>query len=376
VVIDHQVMTLQPSTVSVGENESADVEGSFSLEGASRLDLKITTRALSVSDMRSFGVAAIPLLDQTPQGTWRGWARYEWARDEPGQWSGEYELLNARIPVDGLAEPVRVQSAAVSLNGKRLTVNRLRAKVGAIAFTGDYRWEPLTVHPHKFHLAIPQADAAELQRVLAPALVRDRGFFARTLGLGDAAAPAWLKARRADGTIAIGLLTFGDTQVHVDSARLLWDAAQIRLVGLSAHIDQALLAGDLAIDLSGRAPHYRFEGKLGDVAYKDGKLDFEGSVDADGAGADILTTAHGEGRVRGRSIAFSPDAEFRTASACFEVSEQASGERWKFSSVEVQQGTETYTGSGATQTDGRLVLDLLSRGRQVRYSTMLMTGAQ
>ena len=178
VVIDHQVMSLEPATVTVGENESADVEGSFSLAGAAQLDLKIATRGLSVSDMRSFGVAAIPLLDQTPQGTWRGWARYEWARDEAGQWSGEYELLNARIPVDGLAEPVKVQSAAVSLNKERVTVTRLRARVGTIAFTGDYRWEPLAIRPHKFHLTIPEADAAELQRILTPTMVRDRGFFA------------------------------------------------------------------------------------------------------------------------------------------------------------------------------------------------------
>jgi len=367
VVVDHQVMSLEPSVVNVGENESAEVEGRFSLEGESRLDLKITTRALSVSDMRSFGVASIPLLDQTPQGTWRGWARYEWARDEAGQWSGEYELLNARIPVDGLVEPVRVQSAAVSLSGKRVTVNRIRAKEGDIAFTGDYRWEPAAVHPHKFHLTIPTADAVELQRVLSPTMVRDRGFFARTLRFGDGPVPEWLKARRADGTVAIGTLTFGDTAAHVDAARLLWDAAQVRLVGMNARVDQGSLAGDLAIELSGRVPHYRFEGKLGDVSYKDGKLDFEGSVDADGAGADILVSEHAEGRVHGRAIAFSPDAEFRTAAACFELSEQ----RWKLSSVEVTQGADTYTGSGATQSDGRLVLDLLSRGRQVRYSTLL-----
>ncbi len=154
-LIDKQVMSLEPATVSVGDNESADVEGSFSLNSAARLDLKITTRALSVSDMQSFGVASIPLLDQTPQGTWRGWARYEWARGEVGEWSGEYELQNARIPVEGLAEPVRVQSAAVSLNGKRVNVNRIRAKAGAISFTGDYRWEPAATRPHKFHLTIP-----------------------------------------------------------------------------------------------------------------------------------------------------------------------------------------------------------------------------
>jgi hypothetical protein len=272
---------------------------------------------------------------------------------------------------------VRVQSAAVSLSGKRVTVSRLRAKVGEIAFTGDYRWEPAAVRPHKFHLVIPEADAAELQRVLAPAMVRDRGFFARTLRLGDAPVPEWLKGRRADGTVEIGTLTFGDTAVHVDAARLLWDAAEVRFVGINARIDQGSLAGDLVVDLSGRAPHFRFEGKLGDVAYKEGRLDFEGSVDADGVGAYILASAHAEGRVHGRSIVFAPDAEFRTASACFEVSEQTGGERWKLSSVEVTQGTDTYTGSGATQSDGRLVLDLLSRGRQVRYSTLVAsTGTQ
>jgi AsmA family len=369
VVIEHRVMSLEPSTVNVGENESAEVEGSFSLEGAARLDLKITTHALSVSEMRSFGVAAIPLLDQTPQGTWRGWARYEWARDEVGQWSGEYELQNARIPVDGLAEPVKVQSAMVSLNGKRVAVNRLRAKVGGIAFTGDYRWEPAATRPHKFHLVIPEADAAELQSVLLPALVRDRGFFARTLRLGDGQMPDWLKTRRADGTVTIGSLTFGETQLRVDAAHVLWDAAQVRIVGLGARLDQASLAGELDIDLTGRAPHYRFEGKLNEVAYLGGKLDFEGMVDADGAGAGILATAHAEGHVHGRSIAFSPDVDFRTGAACFEVSEQASGERWKLSSVEVTQGPDIYTGSGSTQSDGRLVLDLLSRGRVVHYST-------
>ena len=373
VTIDHRVMSLAPSTVNVGDNESADVEGSLSLDGAARLDLKITTRALSVADVRSFGVAAIPLLDQTPQGTWRGWARYEWGRDEVGQWSGEYELQNVRIPIEGLAEPLKVQSAMVSLAGKKLSVTKVRAKAGAIAFTGDYRWEQGTIHPHKFHFAIPAADASELQRVLAPALVRDRGFFARTLRLADAPAPDWLKARRADGTITIDSLMFGETQVRVDSARLLWDAAQVRLVGLNAHVQEAALAGDLTVDLRGGAPRYHFEGKLDDVPYKEGRLDFEGSLDADGAGADILASAHAEGHVRGRSISFSPEAEFRTAAACFEVSEQSSGERWKLSSVEVTQGADTYTGSGTTQSDGRLVLDLLSRGRQVRYSTLLAT---
>ncbi len=366
---DAQVVSLEPSTVNVGEKESADVEGSISLEGEERLDLKITTRGLNVADMRSFGVAAIPLLDRTPQGTWRGWARYEWARDEAGDWSGEYELQNARIPVDGLAEPLKIQSAAVSVIGKRLAVNRIRANGGDIAFTGDYRFEPAALHPHKFHLTIPSAGAAALRTMLAPTLERDGGFFARTLRLGSAPLPEWLKLRRADGTIAIDSLKFGDTQVRVDSARLVWDAAQVRFAGLAAHIDQAALMGELTVNLTGGAPHYRFEGKLNNVPYKGGALDFEGSVDA--GGADLLAAAHAEGRLHARSIAFSPDAEFRAASACFEMTMQQGLEHWKLSQVEAAQGADNYTGSGATQSDGRLTLDLTSHGRQVHYSAPL-----
>ena len=67
---------------------------------------------------------------------WRGWARYQ-----GGDWSGESELQNARIAVDGLADPVMIQSASVSLNGTRVAVTRLQATAGAIAFTGSYRRE-------------------------------------------------------------------------------------------------------------------------------------------------------------------------------------------------------------------------------------------
>ena len=197
--------------------------------------------------------------------------------------------------------------------------------------------------------------------------MRDSGFFARTLGLSDAPVPDWLKARRADGTIAIGALTFGDTTVRVDSARVLWDAAQVRLVGLGAQIDQAALAGDLIVNLTGRTPHYRFDGKLNDVAYKGGRLDFEGSLDADGAGADMVSTAHAEGRVHGRSIAFTSDADFSDRRCLFRSKRRA----LKLSQVEVTQGADSYTGSGATQTDGRLVLDLSSHGHFVHYSTLL-----
>ncbi len=380
-------VSLEPAVVDIGaeigagaaETESAELQGSYTLLQPHDLDLRITTRGLNVGDMRSFGLAAIPLLDQTKQGTWRGWARY---RD--GEWSGEYDLSNARIPVDGLADPLRIQSASVKLNGARVAVTKLRAKAGKIAFTGDYHWEPAAVRPHKFNIAIEEADVAELARLLAPTLVRERGFLARTLRLDSAPAPEWLKERRADGTISIGTLTAGDLSVSVNPmgsnpARLLWDAGIARLTGidgtvLSANFAGAGVAGDLEVDLGldqkGGAPRYHFDGKIDDAPYKGGKLDFDGEFDSEGEGLQLIESAHAEGHLRGRSIAFSSDAEFPVASACFELQ----GTHWKLGSVEVTQGGETYFGSGASQADGKLVLDLVKGSRQVRFSGPLFAG--
>ncbi len=389
------VVSLEKSTIEIGEKESAELQGSYTFSQPagtqlSGLDLRIATRAMNVADMRSFGLAAIPMLDQTSQGSWRGWARYQGAAQTAGQpvgaqapgWSGEYDLLNARIPVDGLSDPLRIQSASVKLNGVRVSVTKLRAQLGGLAFTGDYRWEPASVHPHKFNIAIEAADIAELARLLAPSLLRERGFLARTLRLGaPPPEPDWLKARRADGTLSIALLSIpsssaGDTTLSVNQARLLWDAGIVRLAGidatvLSPNLEGASLTGDLETNLSGGVPHYRFDGNLNDVPYKGGKLDFDGGFDAEGEGLSLLDSLHAEGHLRARSIAFSSEADFASASACFELQ----GICWKFGSVEVTQGGETYQGTGASQPDGRLVLDLVKGARAFRLSGPLLAAA-
>ncbi|MBZ5605844.1 MAG: hypothetical protein LAO79_26395, partial [Acidobacteriia bacterium] len=370
VAIGGRKFSLEAATVKIGDDEAADVEGSF--ETGAGLDVRITTRSLNVADLRSFGLTSIPVVEQTPQGSWRGWARYHWRSGEKGEWTGEYELQNARIAIDGFAAPLRIQSAAVNCNSGRVAVSRMRARLGEIALTGEYRWDPTATRPHRFKVSIPNADAVELQALLAPALVRERGFLARTLRLGPAPIPEWLASRSADGTLSIDVLNVGDTAVRLDSARVLWDGAQIRLVHLNAHADQAAASGDLEINLANRVPHYRFDGKFSDLAYKGGRVDLDGSFESDGTGADLIAEARAQGSLRGRSIAFSPDAEFRTVAACFEMSPPL---KLKISCLEVTQAGETFTGSGATQGDGRLVLDLTGRGRLLHYTSALLAGS-
>ncbi len=374
VAVKGKQFSLDTTTVKVGENETADLEGSY--EAGVGLDMDIATRGLNVADLRSFGLASLPVVEKTPQGALRGSVRYRWSPESnggsTGEWAGEYDLQNARIAIDGFAAPLRIQSASVVCAGARTAITRMRARIGEIAFTGEYRSEPGAVRPNRFRIAIPHADASELERILAPVIARDRGFFARTLRLGAAPVPDWLLSRRADGMLSIAALDFGDTQVRIDSAHVLWDGTEVRLAALNAHADSASASGELTIDLSARTPLFRFSGKLLDLPYKGGRVDLDGNFESSGAGEEILASAHGDGNFRGRSIAFAPDAEFRSASGCFEISP---GLRVKLSCIEAAQGSEIFTGAGASQADGRIVLDLTNHGRPVRFLSASATPA-
>jgi hypothetical protein len=155
--IGGNIISAGPARVSVGEDQTAEMELNYGI-GSAGLDLKITTRDLDAADLHSLGLGDVPLLDQISRGSWRGWVRYRKPPSAEGVWSGEYELRNARVAVDGLADSVRIQSASVSAFAERISVTRLKANVGSIDFTGDYRWDPDAASPHQFQLQIANAD--------------------------------------------------------------------------------------------------------------------------------------------------------------------------------------------------------------------------
>ena len=367
-----------PNTVSVGGTDSADVETTYQAGEGGGLEVKIATHRMNVSDLRALaplGVGTIPLLDRIADGTWRGGLSY--VNPDPfkkGTWSGDFEIQNTHLDVDGLADPVRVQSATVSAKDQSVAVTRILAKVGDIAFGGEYRWgadsdgDAEKPQPQTFRLQVAAADAKEVERLFQPTISREGGLLARTLRLGAAGAtPDWLSTRNVEGVLSVRTLTLADRQLSIDGARLAWNGASVTLSAIRGKVADAALSGELSVDLAGRAPAYRFEGNLDGLPYKGGKLDFKGKVSAEGNGPALWTSVKADGTLSGRSIAFSPDAEFRRATGRFQVNMTATGPRWKLSGLKINQGTDNYSGEGATQADGRLVLDLSSGSRQVTY---------
>jgi hypothetical protein len=335
-------------------------------------DLRITTRGLDVGDLHAWRFGDVPLLDRVSEGSWRGWMRYRKPAAAEAAWSGEYELQNARVAIDGLADPVRIRNAAVTANPRGVSVSRLRAAAGEIEFTGDYQWDAHETTPHHFQIQAASLDVQELARLWTPTLARGDGFLARTLRFGaPPPVPDWLTERQAEGTLMIQALTAGDYTLKTETVRVVWDGPSLKISGIEAGLGDAAISGDLSIDLSGGTAGYRFEGTLEDFAYKGGALDFTGKIESAGAGVELLANLRAEGFLRGRSIVFSPEAEFRNVAGRFEMSVVRGVPRWTLSDLELVQAGETYSGEGKTQADGRLVLELASRGRQVRYTGTL-----
>ena len=151
VAIEGNSCSLEPATVSIGRNESAEVEGGFDpggRPGSENHHARVERRGHAVVRLGGDSAAGSDAAGNIgAAGRAMSGAR---AKRANGRAS-----TNCKTRASPWTDwPIRcdIQSAAVSLDGPRVSVTRMRAEVGEIAFTGDYRWEPAAVRPHKFHL--------------------------------------------------------------------------------------------------------------------------------------------------------------------------------------------------------------------------------
>ena len=346
------------------EAQAAEIEAAYAFQPR-RMDLRISTRGLDIALLRALGFTAVPVLKESGQGTWRGNARFA-----ENAWSGDFELSDAVIPVDGLAQPLAVEAASVAMTQGRIRVTKLRAAAGPVPFTGEYRWEPDTPRPHRFTLSIADAKAVELRDLLAPTILRQTGFLSRTLRLSSPGQlPAWLESRHAEGSVAIGSLSLDDRKpLRNVSVKLEWDGPMVRLPQVKASLDPGTLTASASLDLSSRSPKLTAEGKLSDFGYAGGSVTLEGTAEAGGDVAEFLPTWQAQGTLRGRLIVFAPDLPFRTIGGKFETRGFGPQSQWKFWDLDVAHEGDTLTGTAATNPAGTLDLSLAGRKALIHRS--------
>ena len=363
-------VVLAPSEMLMEDGQSAQIEGQYALDN-SRTALRVSTPQLTVGAAHLFDAASIPVIEQIQQGSWKGWISYEKTAENPGIWSGQYDLQNAVIEIPGLASPVRLVSAAVQMNEGAIQITRMRARAGPLKFEGDYRWEASAEHPHRLRLTIPELQLADVENLMLPALRRTEGFLARAFRR-EQNLPKWLEERDADVTLQVAKLMNGDLPLGDLRAHAVWTGPSITVSNMEWHLDAMHAMGKMSVNLAKAEPSYQLNGTVENFDYRNGQLDIDGELQTSGIGAGLLLNLRSRGTFEGRGIMLAPDADVREVSGSYRVGASSGIPRLLLSNVPVLQGAETLMGQGASQPDGHLVLDLMSGRRPVRLTGMLL----
>jgi len=365
VIVDHGHIRLSPALVHTADQAEAQIEADYAM-GQQTLDLTISTEAMKVASLRSqVALAAVPWLEQVASGQWGGQLHYHWQPDRAG-WTGRLELSDAQIPLPGLADPLQLASARAQIDGPRVVLDQIDAQAGKVAVTGSYSYEPKEARPHRLRLRIEELDAADLEAELMPTLRHSTGLIARALG--RTTVPDWLKERAIDGTVQIDDLGLAGSHLQNVRARLVWDVTHVELDNLQAKLDRAAITGRLAINLRGSRPSYKLTGKVKGLTWQSGKVDAEGTLETSGTGDELLANLTSEGTFTGSALDFGTIAPWRSVSGSYNL---AWSPRLRLTGVNLKMEDETFTGRGATQEDGRLIIQLSSGSKEMRMSGTL-----
>ncbi len=407
VIFDHGHVRLSPALVHTADKDQAEIQADYAMTEQT-LDLSISTAAMKVASLRSqVALAAVPWLEQVKSGQWSGQLHYHRgpappaggssaAAATPGMgmkalpaagladagkraanpspvdnlphtgWTGRLELQDAEIPLPGLADPVLLVSAHAQIDGPRVVLDQIDASAGKVSFSGEYRYEPGTARPHRLRLRIEEVDAADLEAELMPTLSRTPGLLARALGRQGV--PEWLQDRQLDGTVQIGDLRLGGSHLENLRARLVWDVAHVELDGLQAKLGHAAITGRLAVNMPGDRPSYKLTGSVKGLIWQSGKLDAEGTLETFGTGPQVLANLTSEATFTAQALDFGAISPWRSVSGSANL---ACSPRLRLTGLNLKMEDETYTGSGATLDDGRLVISLSNGSKEMRMSGTL-----
>jgi hypothetical protein len=362
-------LRLQAPSIEMGPRGAAALEYEWNWAGREALT-SLQAKTVSVEQLQQLAALAVekpPLLSELKRGQIRGQIRVRRLGEAPPEWSGMFQLSDSLVAVPEFAEPVEINQTSVELRGDRLAARGIKARAGKVEWTGDYQYDPSQRRPHRFNARVQQVAAAELERLLAPALVRERGFLARTLGIGEGSVPEWLASRRAEGTLYIGRMEVGPEALRDLEAAVQWDASRVTLTKLRFGWAEAELEGQLGIDLQRAKPIYTANGRATGISWQGGRVGVQWKAESQGIGMEIARNAQVRGEAAGEQ-AQAGELTARRFRTKFGLRAESGKLLLDLDGVEVETAEGTWIGKGRTQREGKLVVDLTNEDRETRLN--------
>jgi len=366
IIVQNGRISMAPAQLTLDNGHTALIEAAYDA-GTQDFFMRLETKMLTAVDLKSgparmVDAAAIPVLADCRLGTWDGDVRYAKKGDEPGEWSGNFDVQHAQLDLPGIAAPLHVISASIEVDHGKVQIKTLRGRVGPIAIQADYRFDSAG-GPQTMRLTAAEVGLAELERLLLPTLRRKQGFLA-DLRLRRAPVPDWLNDRDVEGTVVIKRLVADDAPVCLFKAHLAWIGTVVQLKNASCVQGNMEAAGSMAIKLGGSTPQYHLAGEVRHFGYHNGTLALEGQFDTVGIGANLLLNASSQGGFTGRDIQLSADTSLSEISGAYVLSAGVTGPRLLLTKIQATDGLDTFTGQGASLIDGSIVLDLTTAAKK------------
>ncbi len=360
-----------PSLIESPAGSALLISGDY-VPSTRRLGINLNAQGASLSSLTAalsswFGKP--PVLTAFESGTVTGQLRYLSSPPEEPAWSGEFQITKGSLEPPGFALPVRDFTARFLLAGNQLDVPRFSATLAGHVVAGEYHYNLDAARKERLRVQTAEVDLADLEKVLGPTL-GPRDFFSR-FRFGHRSTPAWLANRNIEADFAVSDLSIAGNDLGPAKGRCLWLGAAVEVPSIRAQLAEGEIEAQGSISLLDARPRYSFSGRASGLAWKGGRLDVHGLVTTAGFGEDLLRNLQSTGAFEGTDLNPSQDVNFSAVTGNYTLSFDSGWPRLQLTELSAEQAEEAWQGTGSSDKDGGLVLDLTDGARQLHVVSTL-----
>ncbi len=310
-----------------------------------------------------------PVFDSMSDGRVTGALLYDCEERHEPVWSGRLQFADATFQTAGMAVPLTKAEGRVSFAGSNLDIPRISAHLQQHTLKASYHYNPAAKHTERLRIEMAAADLGELQTVLSPSL-QVQSWLAR-LGVLSRTIPAWLADRNLEAELDIRQFSAGDTALGSLTSQVLWQGTNLHFPSIKLIMPSGSLEAKGTATLASYRPHFTFVANLHNYPWRGGLLSADADVETSGIGEEGLRNLRASGLFNGTNMQLAPEGSFSEISGLFRFSYKEGWPDLTFTKIQASDGESDWSGAGAADSDGRLVVDLEREGRQRRYISTL-----
>ena len=295
-------------------------------------------------------------------------ATEETAGPAAGSWSGQLSITGATISIPGVTLPLQDVRGRLSFHDNGFEFDHMVASLGGQTLRASYRYTPLAKRTERAHIELSRADLSQLEEVVGGSNGNE-SFWSR-LRLGSQS-PSHLTKRNLEGDLVVNQFFAEGQPLGALNSHFVWEKSNLDITKLALQMPQGRIDAEGAVDLSARAPHWRFSGIAENYPWAGGSLNAKGEFTSAGAGKDLLRNLSASGTFSGAQLALSSDDTFESVSGNFQISFANGWPELRVSDVQALQNGDEWTGEALTDSEGKLLIDLAHGGQKLHLVSSL-----